>query len=140
VESFFQYVPFNNMAHPAAPKIKDLGFADPMFVGLSETDYNELYFQVQMITEYMAAVDPKHTFVERVEWFMDFTEYCYTHALCMQRLPGVRSAIMKRFEDLFEGIASGHEIPLSLRDQLNRRFGMMVEYMRNITEHSLCLF
>ena len=125
------------MAHPAAPSIKDLNFADPMFIGLSDADYNELYFQVQMITEYMAAVNPKHTFVERIEWFMDFTEYCYTHVLCMARLPELRTAIMTRFEDLFQAIGAGHEIPLPLRDQLNRRFGMMVEYMRSLNEHSL---
>lgn len=127
----------NTMAHPAAPSIKDLNFADPMFIGLSDADYNELYFQVHMITEYMAAVNPNHTFVERIEWFMDFTEYGYTHPLCMARLPELRTAIMTRFEDLFQAIGAGHEIPLPLRDQLNRRFGMMVEYMRSLNEHSL---
>ena len=125
------------MTRIVVPSIKDLNFADPMFIGLSDTEYDELFFQIHMITEYMVALDPSHSLEQRVCWFMDMVEYCYTNTLCMLRLPSLRNAIMKRFQDYFDELASGKEIPLNLRDKMNRMFGMMVENNRNLLHHRL---
>ena len=126
------------MARPAAPKITSLSPADPMFEGLSVRDYDELYWQTQMVTEYMAALDPNGTLEQRVRWFLDLCEFCYTNELCLVRMPPLRNAIMKRFEDFLSQIASGAaQISLDIRDQLNRMFGMMVANNTHLSYHPL---
>jgi hypothetical protein len=128
------------MAHPAAPKITSLNPADPMFEGLSVRDYDELYWQAQMITEYMAALNPMDTVEQRIEWFLDLCNFCYTNELCLIRMPSLRSAIMSRFQNFLGLAASGAvQINLDLRDQLNRMFGMMVANNTHLTHHPLWL-
>lgn len=124
------------MAHPAVPKITSLNPADPMFEGLSVRDYDELYWQAQMITEYMAALNPKDTAEQRVHWFLDLCDFCYTNELCLIRMPSLRNAIMKSFENFLSQIASGAaQISPDLRDQLNRKFGMMVANNIHLSYH-----
>jgi hypothetical protein len=116
--------------YPTAPKISDLNPADPMFEGLSVEDYDELFFQVQMITEFMRALNPMDTAEARIRWFLDLVEYCYTHTLCMLRLPPLRRAIQIYFETFFIELAVENpaaSISLSLRDQLNRMYGRILE-------------
>ncbi len=135
--SSFRHRPSLKMTQPQ-PKITDLNPADPMFKGLSIEDYDALHFQVQMITEYMAALNPTDTVEDRMRWFLDLVDFCYMNTLCMLRLPALRRAIQKYFESFFVELAIENpsvNIPLPLRDQLNRMYGTLLEInLRNIKD------
>jgi hypothetical protein len=131
------------MPHPFAPKMSQIRPNDPMYKDLSKEEHDELYREVQMITQFMSSLDPKANTKERIEWFIELAEFCYMHTLCMLRLPDLRRAVMTYFEKFFDELKSGNpnaQIPLDLRDQLNRLFGMMLESKRNLEKDPKCLF
>jgi hypothetical protein len=131
------------MPHPFAPKMSQISPNDPMYKDLCKGEQDELYRQVKRITEITAELDPNANTTDRINWFIELSQFCYMHTLCMLRLPDLRRAIIKYFEEFFVELASGNpnaQISLGLRDQMNRLYGMMLENKRNLEKDPLCLF
>jgi hypothetical protein len=128
------------MASP--PPIPPMNLAEPMYDNLSVTQQEELYFQLQMLHAFMAMVQYNDTTEKRLNWLIDLAEFTYQNHLCMLRMPKMRCAIMKLFEDFFKELSDGNpnsRIPLDLRDQTNRMYGMLLEMNRNMRNDPLYL-
>lgn len=124
------------------PQIPPMNLAEPMYANLSVTQQEELYFQLQMLHAFMAMVQYKDTTEKRLLWLLDLAEFTYQNPLCMLRMPKMRYAIMKLFEDFFKELSAGNSnstISLDLRDQTNRMYGMLLEMNRTMRNDPLYL-
>ena len=124
------------------PAIPPMDLSDPMYKDLPPIQQEELYFQLQMLHAFMAMVQYQTTTEKRARWILEFAEFCYQNHLSMLRMPRLRDAIIYRFEDFFLKLAAGNPaaaIPLDLRDQMNRMYGMLLESNRNLRKDPLWL-
>ncbi len=119
-----------------------MDLSEAIYTNLTTDIQNELYFQLQMLHAFMAMVQYNDTTEKRTRWLLDLAEFAYQNHLCMLRMPIFRRTIITLFEDFFIKLAAGNpnaQIPLDLRDQMNRMYGIMLESNRNLRNNPLYL-
>lgn len=124
------------------PDIPPMNLSEPMYANLTPELQNELYFLLQMLHAFVAMVQYNNTTEKRCRWLLELAEFVYQHQLCMLRMPSFRRAIITLFEDFFVAVAAGNPaaaIPLDLRDQMNRMYGILLESNRNLRKDPMWL-
>ena len=88
----------------------------------------------------LAAIKKAHDLNERATQLNTLGEFCYMNVEMMLRYAFVRRDLFKEFETFFGLLKGGATVPLDLRDQVNRLYGMLLEMRRGIEKDPLCQF
>lgn len=67
-------------------------------------------------------------------------ELCYMNPDIMLRSSTVRQRLFREFEIFFSALKNGAMVPLDLRDQVNRLYGMLLEMRRGLEKDPRCQF
>jgi len=67
-------------------------------------------------------------------------ELCYMNPDLMLRSATVRQRLFREFETFFGLLKGGATVPLDLRDQVNRLYGMLLEMRRGLEKDPRCQF
>lgn len=103
---------------------------------LADVYYEEVLSEFQYS---IAEIRRTRDLTERAKLLHGLSEICYISVDVMLTYPFVRQALFKEFESFFEALKGG-EIPLDLRDQVNRLFGMLLETRRWLEKDPQCQF
>ena len=106
------------------------------------TSLVELYSE-EVLSEFqysIAAIKKMRDLTERAKHLCEIGDICYINADLMLLNPFVRRDLFKEFESFFEALKGGGEIPLDLRDQVNRMYGMLLETRRWLEKDPQCQF
>jgi hypothetical protein len=87
----------------------------------------------------IAAIKKMRDLTRRAKLLQELGEICYTNIDIMLEHAFVRRDLFKEFESFFEALKGG-EIPLDLRDQVNRMYGMLLETRRCLEKDPRCQF
>ncbi len=88
----------------------------------------------------IAAIKKMGDLTERAKMLHELGEICYMNVDIMLSHSFVRRDLFKEFESFFEALKGGGEIPLDLRDQVNRMYGMLLETRRWLEKDPQCQF
>jgi hypothetical protein len=101
----------------------------------------EIYSE-EVLSEFqysIAAIKKMGDLTERAKMLHELSEICYMNVDIMLSHSFVRRDLFKEFESFFEALKGG-EIPLDLRDQVNRMYGMLLETRRWLEKDPQCQF
>ena len=103
----------------------------------------EIYSE-EVLSEFqysIAAIKKMGDLTERAKMLHELGEICYMNVDIMLRHAFVRRDLFKEFESFFEALKhSGESIPLDLRDQVNRMYGMLLETRCWLEKDPQCQF
>jgi hypothetical protein len=77
---------------------------------------------------------------ERAFELIEMGELCYTTPDLMLHYTFVRRQLFCEFESFFDLLKGGATVPLNLRDQVNRLYGMLLETRRWLEKDPRCQF
>lgn len=101
----------------------------------------EIYSE-EVLSEFqysIAAIKKMGDLTERAKMLHELSEICYMNVDIMLRHAFVRRDLFREFEHFFEALKRG-EIPLDLRDQVNRMYGMLLEMRHWLEKDPQCQF
>jgi hypothetical protein len=101
----------------------------------------EIYSE-EVLSEFqysITAIKNALTLTERAKMLHELGEICYMNVDIMLSHSFVRRDLFKEFESFFEAL-KGEAIPLDLRDQVNRLYGMLLETRSWLEKDPRCQF
>jgi hypothetical protein len=103
----------------------------------------EIYSE-EVLSEFqysIALIGQARDLTERAKLLQELSEICYMNVDIMLRHAFVRRDLFREFEHFFEALKRGGEaIPLDLRDQVNRMYGMLLETRHRLEKDPQCQF
>lgn len=98
----------------------------------------------EVLTEFRYRIEliaKAQNIIERAQKLNELGEFCYTNVELMLNYAFVRRVLFREFLFFFEALnTSSDAIPLDLRDQLNRIYGMLLEVRRCLENDTRCQF
>ena len=109
---------------------------------LAERMDAEAHFR-EVVAEFHSSVEDIASLpdiADRAFHLNELGELCYTNPDLMLRSATVRRRLFREFETFFSALKNGAAIPLDLRDQVNRIYGMLLEMRRGLEKDPRCQF